>query len=301
VTPPPTEPPQLREVHVVAESDVFKALYLDRERMALRPNLTFVDRRGEIIFESNELGLKGDPLDPGRKLAVVWGDSVAFSAGRGWPCLLDALAPGYQFLNGGIDGDPYVNILRRAREFNRQHKVSLNVLMLGWHPFLPDRVVRRSRPWTRLIGGSGQVELRLNRTGNRNLGEDLTAFLRELPNTVVLTMPTALNPKIIAKNLSGYLIEGDDETGFAFLGYIPYGLAIQRQGFDHIVERNGITREVCTRLGIPFIDLYAAFDTENAADFREHFRDILHIRPRSYGLTARLVYDGIKDLLSGPD
>jgi len=44
----------------------------------------------------------------------VWGDSVVFSVGRGWPCLLDRLAPGYQFLNGGIDGDPYKNILRRA-------------------------------------------------------------------------------------------------------------------------------------------------------------------------------------------
>src|SRR5205085_747304 len=113
-----------------------KALYHDPERAGLRPNLVFVAPDGSIVFETNELGLKGDPLDPRRKLAVVWGDSVVFSAGRGWPCLLDRLAPGYQFLNGGIEGDTYSEILRRARDFNYRHPVVLNLVMLGWHPLI---------------------------------------------------------------------------------------------------------------------------------------------------------------------
>lgn len=298
MTAPGIDPARLRGVHLVAESDVFKTLYLDRDRMALRPNLVFVDRTGAVIFETNEVGLKGGPLDPARRLAVVWGDSVAFSTGRGWPCLLDDLAPGWQFLNGGLDGDPYTNILRRAIAFNRQNRVGLNLLMLGWHPFLPERVVQRPRRWSRLIGNGAPVELKLDRAGNRDLCRDLTAFLQQVPNTVVLTMPTALNRRIIDQDLSGYLAPGDDATGFRFLGYIPYQIAAQRQGFEHILERNAITREVCAALGVRVVDLYAAFDTENAADFRKHFRDVLHLRPRSYGLTAQLVYDDIKDLLA---
>ena len=46
------------------------------------------------------------------------------------------------------------------------------------------------------------------------------------------------------------------------------------------------------------MDLYVAFDTEREADFREHFTDVLHPRPRSYPLIARIVYDEIKDLLA---
>jgi hypothetical protein len=66
----------LRTVLPVADTDVFKALYYDREHAALRPNLTFVDRTGAIVFETNEVGLKGDPVDASRKLAVVWGQAV---------------------------------------------------------------------------------------------------------------------------------------------------------------------------------------------------------------------------------
>src|SRR6266851_4525135 len=104
----------LKTVHLILDHAAFKLLYYDKETEALRPQLVFVDADGSIVFEINEVGLKGDALDDRRKLAVVWGDSVVFGAGRGWPCLLDSLAPGYQFLNGGIEGDSYTNILRRA-------------------------------------------------------------------------------------------------------------------------------------------------------------------------------------------
>src|SRR5207245_2472224 len=112
-----------------------KAVFYDPERGALRPNQVFVDPDGGVVFETNEVGLKGDPLDPARKLGVVWGDSVVFAAGRGWACHIDRLAPGWQFLNGGIEGDLYTNILRRAAALNRTHPVHLNLVMLGWHPF----------------------------------------------------------------------------------------------------------------------------------------------------------------------
>ena len=134
-------PARLRTVHLIERDEHFgpfwKSICCDPASGALRPNLTFVNAAGTVLFETNEAGLTGPPLDPRRKLAVVWGDSVVFCAGRSWVPLLDSKAPGWQFLNGGIDGDPATNILQRAAAFNAAHPVALNLLLLGWHPFVP--------------------------------------------------------------------------------------------------------------------------------------------------------------------
>src|SRR5215472_5465400 len=167
----------MKTVHLVLSHTAAKLLYYDQETRAMRPELVFVTPDGTTHFEINEVGLKGDPIDAARKLAVVWGDSVVFSAGRGWPCLLDGLAAGFQFLNGGVEGDPYSNVLRRAREFNQRTAVHLNLLMLGWHP-IPD---------------------------NQNVRSALISFVRNTPNTVLLTMPTALNRQISDQDLSSYI------------------------------------------------------------------------------------------------
>lgn len=291
------DPATLRSVHPVADTDVFKALYYDREQAALRPNLVFVDPTGATVFETNEAGLKGDPLDSRRKLVVVWGDSVVFGSGRGWACLLDRLAPGYQFLNGGLDGDPYRNILRRATKFNRRYPVAFNLLMLGWHHFVPSRPAATPRRWL-ARSKKPAPQIRRPRSGNENLCAELTGFLKETPNTVVLTTPMALNRRIVERDLSAYLAPGPDDTGFRFIGAFSYSIDAQLQGFEHILERNAITREVCARLGVRLIDLFAAFDTESTADFREHFYDVLHFRPRSYPLVAEVVYQQIRDLLA---
>ena len=292
-------PSALRTVYPVVDTDVFKVLYYDREQRALRPNLTFVDPAGSIVFETNEVGLKGDPLDPARKLAVVWGDSVVFGSGRSWPCRLDRLAPAWQFLNGGLDGDPYSNILRRANEFNRRYPVALNLLMLGWHPFIPARLVTGTprRPHWPAWKYDPPAEIWLPHAGNESLSAELTDFLASVPNTIVLTTPTALSRQIIDRDLSAYLVDGDDRTGFRFLGDIPYQIRAQRQGFEHIAERNAIAGEVCARLGVRIVDVFARFNTENLADFREHFYDVLHFRPRAYPLLAQFICGEIKDVL----
>ena len=295
---PNIDPARLRTVHLITQIDAFKALYFDRDGMAMRPNLVFVDTNGSIVFETNEIGLKGDALDPARRLAVIWGDSVVFGSGRGWAHLLDPLAPGYQFLNGGLNGDPYGNILRRASGMNRRLPVALNLLMLGWHPLVAMPAGRGPPRWDRLTQGSDALpRVELLRNGNDGLRAALSSFLEATANTVVLTMPTALNPGIADRDLSDLLVRTDDATGFEFLGDIPYRVEYQRLAFDHIVERNAITREVCARHGIRVVDLFGAFNTEDAADFREHFRDIIHLRPRSYPTLAQIIHDQIKDLL----
>src|SRR5260370_10955475 len=146
-----------KTVLLIPRDSEIKTVCFDDETQSLRPNLVLVDAAGAVVFEINELGLKGDARAPSRKWAVVWGDSVVFGISWSWPCLLDRFAPGYQFLNGGIEADPYDNILRRAAEFNRAHAVALNILMLGWHPV----------PSTPTAGGGGGLGTALRRLGIR--------------------------------------------------------------------------------------------------------------------------------------
>ena len=259
----------MKTVHLTLNYAACKLLYYDKETEAMRPRLVFVGADGSIHFEINEVGLKGDTLDDKRKLVVVWGDSVVFSAGRGWPCLLDSLVPGYQFLNGGIEGDPYTNILRRASEFNQQRAVELNLLMLGWHP-MPD---------------------------NRNVRAALTCFIEKTPNTVLLTMPTALNRRIADQDLSSYLTARDAENVFTFCGDLPYDRKNQYVGFNYILERNEIIRETAAQMSIRVVDLFAEFDTEQLDDFRQDFNDMIHLRASAHPKIARAVHKGIEDLL----
>lgn len=286
-----------KTVHLAVAGDVFKALYFDWERSELRPNLVFVDAAGSVLYQINEAGLKGEPLDPSRKLAVVWGDSVVFGIGRSWPCLIDDLAPGYQFLDGGIEGDGYANILRRATEFNRTHDVALNLLMLGWHPhtmFLFEEVAREitatksNRGWRRLFGREPALI-----ASNRELRPRLAAFLEAVPNTVLLTIPTALNPRIVDRDLSEFVVDG-----FTLLGRLPCTAATQIGAFTFVRERNQIAREVCAEMKIPVVDLYDRFNTESLPDFRECFADILHFRAEAYPQVAEAVHAGIKHLLT---
>jgi lysophospholipase L1-like esterase len=284
-------PPPLKTVHLLTRSDTLKALYLDWETKSARPNLVFIHSDGQIVFETNEIGLKGDTLDERRKLVVVWGDSVVFGAWRGWPHLLDNYAPDYQFLNGGIEGDLYDNILRRARLLNRERPIALNVLMPGWHPFDPGSLT----PPGRMFGRWRWRPMELS--GPEKFRAELSAFLRDVPNTVLLTMPTALNPEIANRDLSGGFTRGDDDTAFSFCGNVPYSVPVQRRHLDFITERNTIVREVGAALSVPVVDLFAAFDTTGLDDFRRDFVDIIHLRTRVYPRIAEIVFRGIEDVL----
>jgi len=110
-------------------------------------------------------------------------------------------------------------------------------------------------------------------------------------------MPTPLNRNIVGQDLSPYFARGNRRVRFNFLGDFPYLLELQHYAFDHITARNAIVREVAQASGTRLVDLYEAFDTERTDDFREHFHDMLHLRPSAYPKAARAVYEGIKDLL----
>ena len=110
-------------------------------------------------------------------------------------------------------------------------------------------------------------------------------------------MPTALNRTIVDRDLSRYFSPGGHDTVFTFAGDLAYSMEAQRHMLVHITERNAIVRAVAQASGVRLVDLAAAFDTAAAADFREDFHDMLHLRPRAYPKAAAIVYEGIKDLL----
>ena len=276
----------IKTVHFCSMSldlGTLQSLYLCGDTRRLRPNLAFVRTDGSTFFEINESGFKGGSIDPNRTLAVVWGDSVVFGIGPGWPCLLDGLAPGYQFLNGGIEGDSYRSVLARMTEFNQQQRVSLNILLPGWHPHRE----------------------------NDNLQADLVGAINATPNVVLATMPTALNERVVNEDLRSYLSPNlsdwtkvylnsaggePEQVGFFFHGSLEYSVEAQKDVFGHITERNRIIREVAQTMNITLIDLFSAFDT-TYTDLRMDFFDVPHPRPSAYPKLAETVHRGIVHLL----
>ena len=263
-------PDNVKMVHLIPEhGGEFQALYLDREANWLRPNLRFVRDDGTIRFETNEIGLKGDPVDPNRKLVVVWGDSVVFGIGRGWPELLNDYFPEYQFLNGGIEGNSYAQVLERAVKLNQRLSISLNLIMIGWHPT----------------------------DDNQNVKTDLIKSTGSITNPIFMTMPTALNKDVIEKDLTEYFRSGTATHGFTFMGNLKYSVSTQIELYQHIAARNQIIRQTAAELAVPLIDMFAAFDTTRLPDFREHFFDVPHPRPSAYPRLAIVVADAITPLI----
>jgi hypothetical protein len=261
----------VRTVHFWQQqtSGTLQDLYHDIVNNCLRPNLTFVSNSGDILFETNEIGLKGDSVDPNRRLAVVWGDSVVFGKRHGWPCLLDGMIPGYQFLNGGIEGNPYYKVLERAVRLNEQTDVALNLILLGWHDI-------------------GQ---------NTNVATDLRTALDRISNPVLATMPTSLNPKMIESDISELLKEeGDEEEVFGYFG-VPYSVEHQKWMFEHILERNRIIRDIASERGLPLIDLFAHLASERMEDFRQEFFDPWHPRPSVYPKLAQIIGEAIQPVV----
>ena len=81
-----------KTVHLIPKDLAIKRLCFDEATGMLRPNLVLIDRQGLVVFEINELGLKGDARDPARKLVVVWGGSMSSGfAGAGHACLTPSL------------------------------------------------------------------------------------------------------------------------------------------------------------------------------------------------------------------
>jgi hypothetical protein len=249
-----------------------QAMYFDRANNSLYPDVCIVGQSGEILFETNALGLRGPDVLPGQRIGVVWGDSVAFCVPtRGWPEMINDLSSDLLFLNGGLEGVEYSAVLQRAVTFNRTHAVAVNVVLPGLHP----------------VGR------------NETFQDDLLGALTQIANPILATLPTSLNESMLDRDISSLFVPLGDETDwralntfYGFFGAQAYSVDFQVQLFEHICARNEIIRGVSRATGAPLIDLFAAFKT-TGLDITGDFFDVSHPRPKTYAKMAALVYEGI--------
>ncbi len=230
-----------------------------------RPNVVVLNASDmSMMMETDAYGFRGPETDFSNKLVAVWGDSwvegIAIENG-GWVTMASEFCPGFQFLNGGVSGDVYENILERAIETNKKVHLDHNVFSLGWH----------SR-------GKLQKEY-----------EILHQAIDNLPGCVLCTLPTSLSEKIVNIDLSSYFIGLDEVTtgplhdeAYVFFGNMPYTTDNAKKLFGEIKERNDITRKVANEGKVPLLDFYHHFYNDNIETFRNDFFDAPHPRPKSY-------------------
>ena len=268
----------LRKRVLVWEPDMdhgaLKAMYVDRETGFLYPDVCLVNPKGKVAFQSNSLCLRGPDTDE-RPIGVVWGDSTVFGlheVERTWPEMLSDHFPEILFLNGGIEGAEYLDILKRAVDFNREHAVAVNVMVCGYHRVFD----------------------------NKHVAEDLENAVSEIPNLVLSTLPTSLNAAMIDTDISHLIHPNGGETEedqFFFWGSTEYSVRFQKQLFAHIQERNASIRTVASRTGTVLVDLYAALVSQSGTDFRRYFFDVAHPRDSAYPVLASIVAQGVREVL----
>jgi lysophospholipase L1-like esterase len=257
--------------------ETFQSFYLDRRRKRIKPNVVILKPPDmSVYFETNSIGFKGPQVDPSKRLAAVWGDSVVFGVGKGWVEGLGGLFQGFQFLNGGLEGDRLEGIRDRAIEGNRQTKIERNVIFPGWHSMKSGRRVRAI----------------------------LSELLDRLPGPILSTVPTSLSERVAGTELSPYFTargdnksQGDPDHDYLFWGRLGYSVRNAKKLLRQLDEQNAIVRALARARSVPLVDLHRVLYTEDLSNFREDFFDVGHPRPRSYQRIQTCFREALKDVL----
>jgi lysophospholipase L1-like esterase len=220
----------------------------------------------KVYFETNSYGFKGPEVDPIRRLVAVWGDSVVFGIGRGWVEDLGQLFAGFQFLNGGLEGDGLENIRKRAIESNEKVKIDFNIVFPGWHSM-------KSR---------------------RKLRSILSSMVDQLPGPILCTVPTSLSERVTNMDLSSYFTA---EPHYAFWGSHKYSIENARKLLHQLRDQNAIVRELARKRGLPLVDLYESFYTDDISKFRDELFDAGHPREESYPKIQMCFREALKSVL----
>lgn len=228
-------------------ADMQAALVLP-EWTGLQPS-TEIYKGETLVWQTNSLGLRSPEPIRGRKLAVIWGDSVIFGApccGGSWISELDGE---FQMLNGGVPGSPLYATLDRMQRLNETVDIDLNIVVAGWYP--------------------GSLEL-----GPQNAGlRDYLGQQAERCNgpVALATTPTSLNPAIVDHDLRIY---SQDTPRFIW----DFEPGVARAWLGGISERNEIVRDLGSELGLPVFDWFELMRTTSLDDFRTDFIDFGHFR-----------------------
>jgi hypothetical protein len=268
---------EIIEVDPAWSVQFFLKKYIKPDRSGLIPNVTLVQRdaHGTMVpfIKTNAWGFKGNPPDPSKKQAVIWGDSVVFGIGPSWAEMLSQDQDVYQFHNGGLEGDIAINVMNRMIEGNKIHPLALNVLFLGWH----GNASFKTRYFSNTLNTPDDVELMLVKIVKTGL----------IPGLILCTLPTYLCADDAQQDFS-HLFSGtenyitDDDAFFTFWGQEVYDPANIQFLLAFIADRNAIIRRVAHTYGIPLIDLYELFKVKTVEEGRASFCDVCHFRSRMY-------------------
>jgi len=260
--------------------EIFQSFYTTRNPMRIRPDVVILDgKTQEIMFQTNQYGFKSAAIDQTKELVAVWGDSVIFCvAPQNWVTDLDHDFSGYQFHNGGLEGDILQNIIQRTEETNAVLPIKVNILFPGWHNW------------------QNQDRIKLL----------LEHFISSVPGPMLCTVPTCMTPEIVQTDISSIFPASEapcmqnvnHPDCFAFFGSMPYSLDNARMIWKYVLAQNDIIRKTAEAHSVPVIDLFSHLRPDGLDDFRNDFFDICHPRPCAYSKIRAIFREALKDLLA---
>lgn len=227
-----------------------------------------------IFFEINSQGLKGPELDPSKKLIAIWGASIVAGIGRGWVDDIASFFPGTQFVNGGVPKNNFTNIYNFAFTVNQQNNFHANVLMAR--------------------------DLSLD---NETFRKSLIYFVERIPNTILCTIATPVGDELSKIDLRPYAVKSDPQLDALSRADIDFHIDEEfsdernRKSKIQVNEQNQIIREVASEKGLPLIDVYPHFETNDPEHLRDHFSDCTHFRPSAYPKLQKIMAEELKNVI----
>lgn len=255
-----------------------KSYYWDPVAMETACNLRVCYNEATLAFRMNDLGFRStQDRDEGRPLTVVWGDSVVFGQGeRTWVDMLEKFRPGVQFLNGGVEGLRFPEILDLAEKRNAEFQIDYNIMMPGWHGW--DGREADLRLWERVA---------------------------QLPGPAFMTVPSLLNEMTIKEDWDEYIWEknggkwkrpqhgGMEGSLRRFWGKDDFR-ATSAGHLDKILHRNYTCRTAARQMSIPLCDMWMAMAVSTLAQGVPYFQDMGHPEPDAYPWMAEIVWRSLK-------
>jgi hypothetical protein len=263
----------LKEIHFYDPSMTsahMQVFYIEKDRSRVKPNVKILRKDMSVYLETNSEGFKGPEIDASKKSIAVWGDSVIFGVANSWIfCDMPKYFSRWQFLNGGLEGDPFERITQRAIDKNKEITINKNIVFPGWHTVRkPERVK-----------------------------ECCIKCIENIPGLIFCAVPTSLNDFVVEKDLSSHFTETGN-LRYVFWGNLTYSISEAKALLESLKNQNSIIREMAEQHKVPLIDLYKDFETKNFDDFKIYFKDAGHPKVESYSTFSEKLYDHLKLILN---
>lgn len=224
----------------------------------------------ELNIEVNSLSCFGPEPDPDLPVIGFFGDSV--TQGRVlFGCTsvpLQTRAPGFQTINGGIEGSNIEKIVDHCLYVNAQRPLACAVVHPGWH---------------NLVYGDNRLE---------HWREQLDR-LDGLPRVAHIKLTGDLNDEAAARGIDHLYNAGEpgNPDGLDVYHKLEMSGTTEKVAilYGQVNEKNAFLEDYCRAKGRLFIDLDPVLKPKTYADLKAHFFDTVHPRYQFYPTIAHAV------------